>query len=345
MLALVEGSLVVLGAGSWGTALASVAAAQQRTVLWARSEHTAQEVARERTNHRYLPGVKLSDDLVATADLAAALQEAEAVLVGVPSHGVRDVLAQARLHVAPGTPVFSLSKGIESDTSLRMTEVIAEALPHCIPGVVSGPNLALEVAQGRPAAALVACEDEVKADLVRAALHSPTFRAYVSTDVVGVEMAGAIKNVLAIAAGISDGLGLGENTRAMLITRGVAEMGRLGVAMGGQVLTFGGLAGIGDLVATATSDQSRNRSVGIELGRGHHLADIVASMHMVAEGVKSAGPLARLAEGVNLELPICGEVARIVAGTTTPKQALTSLMARPAHGEFDDVAVVRRPSF
>ncbi len=340
----VEGSLVVLGAGSWGTALASVAASQQRTVLWARSESTAREVVEARSNDRYLPGVRLSKDLEATSDLGAALEGASAVLVGVPSHGVRDLLADAGDFLTPGTPVFSLSKGIETETSLRMTEVIAQALPHCTPGVVSGPNLALEVAQGHPAAALVACEVETTAELMREALHSATFRAYASTDVIGVEIAGATKNVLAIAAGISDGLGLGENTRAMLITRGLAEMGRLGTALGGHVLTFGGLAGIGDLIATSTSDKSRNRSVGLELGRGRDLVDIVASMHMVAEGVKTAGPLARLAQGAGLDLPICGEVARIVAGETTPTEALAALMARPAHGEFDDVAVVRRRS-
>jgi glycerol-3-phosphate dehydrogenase (NAD(P)+) len=335
------GALVVLGAGSWGTALASVAASQQRTVLWARSAATAEEVARHRTNARYLPGVMLSDALEATADLPAALAGASAVLLGVPSQHLRSVLEAAGPMIPEGTPVFSLAKGIEADTSLRMTEVVSLMVPQAVPGVVSGPNLALEIARGQPAAALVACADPDRAEAVRASLHSPSFRAYATTDVVGVEVAGATKNVLAIAAGISDGLGLGENSRAMLITRGLAEMGRLGVTLGGHVLTFGGLAGIGDLIATATSDLSRNRSVGVELGRGRNLVDIIDAMHMVAEGVKTAGPLARLAAGAGLELPICEEVAKIVAGTTTPTEALASLMARPAMGEFDDLAAIR----
>ena len=337
-----EGVLVVLGAGSWGTALASVAATQRQTMLWARSEAVAEEIRSKGTNTRYLPGASLSRELNATSDLAGALQGAGAVLVGVPSHGMRGVLAEAALQIQPGTPVFSLSKGIEAETSLRMSQIIAQLVPQAIPGVVSGPNLALEIARGLPAAALVACEDEVCADEMREALHSPTFRSYASTDVIGVEVAGATKNVLAIAAGIGDGLGLGENARAMLITRGLAEMGRLGVALGGQILTFGGLAGIGDLIATATSDRSRNRTVGVELGRGRNLADVIASMHMVAEGVKTAGPLARLAEEAGVALPICGEVANIVAGRVTPSEALASLLARPAQGEFDDLAVLRR---
>ena len=337
-----EGVLVVLGAGSWGTALASVAATQRQTVLWARSEAVAEEIRSQGTNAKYLPGAALSSELKATSDLEGALLEAGAVLVGVPSHGMRGILTKAAPLIKPGTPVFSLAKGIEAETSLRMSQVIEQLIPHAIPGVVSGPNLALEVALGFPAAALVACEDEVCADELREALHSPTFRSYASNDVIGVEVAGATKNVLAIAAGIADGLGLGENARAMLITRGLAEMGRLGVALGGEALTFGGLAGIGDLIATATSDRSRNRSVGVELGRGRNLGDLVASMHMVAEGVKTAGPLIRLAEGVDLAMPICGEVANIVVGRTTPAQALASLMARPASGEFDDLAVLRR---
>jgi len=337
---MVNGDLVVLGGGSWGTTLASLAASQCPTVLWARSEQIACEVSNQHTNERYLPGIALSPSLRAESDLARALSGAGAVLVGVPSHGARGVLEEAAPMIASGTPVFSLSKGIEDGTTLRMSQVIAEVLPHAVPGVVTGPNLAREIAAGQPAASIVACEDEASAGIVQQVLHSGAFRAYISTDVVGCEIAGVTKNVLAIAAGIADGFGFGENTRALLMTRGLAEMGRLGTSLGGHTLTFGGLAGVGDLVATCTSDKSRNRAVGVALGQGRELAEIIEAMHMVAEGVKSAGPLSRIARDAGVVMPICEEVAAIVAGTTTPRQALASLMERPARGEWDELNVV-----
>ena len=333
------GNLAVLGSGSWGTALASIAAAQRETVLWARSASVAEEVLLRHTNERYLPGVSLCPSLTATTDLDAVLSQASAVLVAVPSHGARGVLEQAAPFIAPGTPVFSLAKGIEDGTRRRMSEVISEVVPQAVPGVVTGPNLAREIAAGQPAACVAACEDDAAAEVVRCALHSTTLRAYSSTDVIGCEIAGATKNVLAIAAGIADGFGFGENTRALLITRGLAEMGRLGTALGGHTLTFGGLAGVGDLVATCTSDKSRNRTVGVALGHGRELGEIIASMHMVAEGVKTAGPLVQIARDAGIEMPICEQVAAIVAGTTSPREALSLLMERPARGEWDDLPV------
>ena len=330
------GKIVVLGGGSWGTTLASHSARSKPTLLWARSPEIAREISERHTNEKYLPGIELAPELEAYHELGCCLADAEAVLVGVPSHGARAVLAEAAAHIAPGTPVFSLSKGIEDGTALRMSQVIAELVPQAVPGVVTGPNLAREIALGQPAACLVACEDELSAQRVQVALHSHMFRAYVSTDVIGCEIAGATKNVLAIAAGIADGFGFGENTRALLIARGLAEMGRLGIALGGHTLTFGGLAGLGDLVATSTSDKSRNRTVGLQLGEGRSLEEIIGSMHMVAEGVKTAGPLRRIAEQADVEMPICFEIAAIVEGATTPSEALDRLMERPARGEWDD---------
>ena len=285
---------------------------------------------------RYLPGLGLSTELVATANLEVALTGADAVLMAVPSHGTRAILEQAAAWIAPGTPVFSLSKGIEADTMMRMSEVITSVVPHATTGVLTGPNLAGEIAQGQPAACIVASEEQAAAEIVQSILHSATLRVYSSTDVIGCEIAGATKNVLAIAAGIATGFGFGDNTRSALITRGLAEMGRLGITLGGQTLTFGGLAGVGDLIATCTSEKSRNRTVGFALGQGRDLVEIIDSMHMVAEGVKTAGPLVRLAAAEGIEMPICEQVAQIVAGTATPRQALLNLMERPARVEWDE---------
>ncbi|MEI8405169.1 MAG: NAD(P)H-dependent glycerol-3-phosphate dehydrogenase [Actinomycetes bacterium] len=328
--------LVVVGAGSWGTALASIAAPQCPTVIWARSAVTADEIEIRHTNERYLPGLGLSAELAATSNLEVALKGADAVLMAVPSHGTRAILEQAASWIAPRTPVFSLSKGIEADTMMRMSEVITSVVPHATAGVLTGPNLAGEIAQGQPAACIVASEEQAAAEMVQSMLHSATLRVYSSTDVIGCEIAGATKNVLAIAAGIATGFGFGDNTRSALITRGLAEMGRLGITLGGQTLTFGGLAGVGDLIATCTSEKSRNRTVGFALGQGRDLVEIIDSMHMVAEGVKTAGPLVRLAAAEGIEMPICEQVAQIVAGTATPRQALLNLMERPARVEWDE---------
>ena len=310
--------------------IASLLAANRPATLWARSAELAEAIDRTHENPRYLPGIRLPEALRATATLAEAVDGAEVVLMAVPSHGFRAVLAEMAPAVADGAVIVSLAKGIEAGTNRRMSEVVAEVLPGHPAGALSGPNLAREVAEGQPAASLVALPDEDHARTVQACLHGSTFRVYTGTDVVGCEIAGSTKNVMAIAAGISDGLGFGENTRAVIITRGLAELGRLGVALGGHTLTFGGLAGVGDLVATCTSPQSRNRTVGFELGRGRSLDEVLAGMHMVAEGVKSAGPLVRLARGHGIEMPIAEQVAAMVAGETSPVDALFALTHRPA---------------
>ncbi len=326
---------MVVGSGSWGTTIASLVARNSPTVLWARSADLAATIAREHENPAYLPGIALPDSLRATASLDEAGTAADLVLMAVPSHGFRGVLERLAPSLPPGVPVVSLAKGIEAGTDMRMSQIVAEVLPDHPAGALSGPNLAREVAEGCPAACLVALPDESMARRVQQHLHGSTFRAYTGTDVVGCEIAGATKNVMAIAAGLADGLGFGENTRAVLVTRGLAELGRLGIALGGHTLTFGGLAGVGDLVATCTSPRSRNRTVGLELGRGRALDEVVSGMRMVAEGVKTAGPLVDLARSREVEMPIAEQVAAIVAGRTTPREALAALMDRPARSEWE----------
>ncbi|HUA94713.1 MAG TPA: NAD(P)H-dependent glycerol-3-phosphate dehydrogenase [Acidimicrobiales bacterium] len=332
-----SGRAAVVGAGSWGTTVAALMAQSTPTMLWSRSPDLAASITAEHENQRYLPGVSLPPGLVATGSMAEAIGDAEVVLVAVPSHGFRAVLESMAPHLPRGAAVISLAKGIEGGTNLRMSEIVAQVLPTHPAGALSGPNLAREVAEGQPAATVVVAPDEDVARTVQEHLHCGTFRVYTGTDVVGCEVAGAAKNVMAIAAGIADGLGFGENTRAVLVTRGLAELGRLGIALGGHTLTFGGLAGVGDLVATCTSPQSRNRTVGLELGRGRMLDDVLAGMLMVAEGVRTARPLVELARGHGVEMPIAEQVAAIVAGETSPSQALAALMGRPARSEWGDL--------
>jgi glycerol-3-phosphate dehydrogenase (NAD(P)+) len=329
------GGVAVVGAGSWGTAVASLLAHKTPTRLWARSPAVADQITQQHTNPDYLPGLELPATLVATADLADAIGDADIVLVSVPSHGFRAVIEEMAPHVGAGCTLVILTKGIEVGTNCRMSQIVSEVLPGTPSGVLTGPNLAREVAEGQPAASVVALADEEQAVRVQEALHSSTYRVYSSSDVIGCEVAGAAKNVIAIAAGMSDGLGFGENTRAALITRGLTELARVGTALGGQPLTFGGLAGVGDLVATCTSPRSRNRSLGFALGSGRSLAEAQAGTHMVAEGVRTAGPLVALAAEHDLEIPIVAQVAAIVAGTSSPKAALAELMSRPARREWD----------
>jgi glycerol-3-phosphate dehydrogenase (NAD(P)+) len=328
--------VAVVGAGSWGTAVATIVGSSHPTSLWVRSPELAASIRRGRQNETYLPDITVPDDLVVTSSLAEALNGVRIVFMAVPSQGFRAVLTDVQPLAGGVDAVVSLAKGIEMGTNLRMSQIVGEVLPGLPAGVLTGPNLASEVAQGHPAACVVALTDEALATRVQELVHTRTFRAYMGTDVVGCEIAGATKNVMAIAAGIGDGLGLGDNTRAVLITRGLAELGRLGVALGGKVLTFGGLAGVGDLVATCASPKSRNRSVGFALGQGTSLDDIVSGMHMVAEGVKSAGPLVGLARAAGIEMPIAEQVEAIVEGRCSPKEALMNLMARPSRPEWDE---------
>jgi glycerol-3-phosphate dehydrogenase (NAD(P)+) len=332
-------TVAVIGAGSWGTTVASLAAAQAPTTLWARRAEVAEEILTAHTNSRYLGSAQLEPTLRATTDLEEATREADILIVGIPSHGFRATLAQMAPHVRGGAPVISLSKGLEPQSRLRMSEVVAQELPDHPAGVLTGPNLAKEVLAGQSAAAVLAMPEEQSARSLQEIMSRDLFKVYRSTDVVGAEIAGALKNVFAIAAGIAAGLGSGDNTRALVMCRAIAEMTRLGVAMGGQPMTFAGLAGIGDLLATCISPLSRNRTVGEQLAGGRSLDEIIESMQQVAEGVKAVGSVVQLADIHRVEMPIATEVNAVVKGMRTPQEAFETLLQRVPSTEFRGVPV------
>jgi glycerol-3-phosphate dehydrogenase (NAD(P)+) len=333
-------TVCVVGAGSWGTTVAALVAAHGPTVLWVRGAELADTIASTHENPQYLPGVALPAALRATASLEDACTGAEVVVVGVPSHGFRAVLTDAAPFIAPDAAVISLSKGVEQGSNLRMTEVVAEVLEGHDAGrigVLSGPNLAKEVAAGQPTATVVAVRDEAVAAQLQQLFMSPTFRVYTNPDVVGCEIAGALKNVLAIGAGMAHGLDYGDNTKAALITRGLAELARLGVALGGDPMTFAGLAGMGDLIATCSSPQSRNRHVGVELGKVRTLDEIVAEMNMVAEGVKTTAAVLELAAREKVEMPLAEFVGRVLYQGARPADLVPELMGRRARPELHGI--------
>lgn len=317
--------VTVLGAGSFGTTIASLTARRHPATLWARDAELAAEIRDNKTNERYLKGFPLARSLHATADLEEAVGSADVLIVGVPSHGFRTVLAQAAEHVRPWVPVVSLTKGFEVGTLKRMTEVIAEVLPGHPAAALSGPNLAKEIMAGQAAASVIATKDPTVAVELQKVLQRGVFRVYTNHDVIGCEVAGALKNVVAIAAGMAEGVGAGDNTRAAVISRGLAELTRLGVALGGQPHTFAGLAGVGDLVATCMSPQSRNRYVGEQLGLGKTLAEILSEMNMVAEGVKTAYTAMELAETKGVDMPICSVIRKVLEGELTATGAYRGL--------------------
>jgi len=324
--------VAVLGGGSWGTTVASIVARSAPTVLWARSPEVAEEVGRQGRNSRYLGDIPLTDGLRATDSLAQAVQDADIVVMGVPSHGFRGVLEQVVPHVRPWIPVVSLVKGLEQVTDHRMTEIVAEVLPGHPAGVLAGPNIAKEVMAGYAAAASIAMPDQNLAARLADLFRTTRFRIYSTTDVVGVEIAGALKNVFAIAAGMADGAGAGYNTKAMVITRAVREMRRLGEALGGDPLTFSGLAGTGDLIVTCTSPLSRNRHVGEELGRGKPIGDVLAGMKQVAEGVKAAPVIMKLAADAGVDMSIAQEVDNVLWHGATVQDAYRGLLrVAPGH--------------
>jgi len=327
--------VAVIGGGSWGTTVAHLCAHNASTVLYARDPAVADAVNSTRMNGRYLPGRLLHPDLRATADIDEAVDAAGAVVMGVPSHGFRDTLRLLRPHVGERAPVVSLTKGLEGRTHKRMTEIVQDELPGCPAGVLTGPNLAKEILAGQAAAAVLAMApaDMPLAERLQDIFCAGDFRVYTNTDVVGAEIAGATKNVIALAAGIADGLEAGDNTRAALITRGLAEVTRLGMALGGDPLTFAGLAGIGDIVATCVSPQSRNRHVGECLGRGEAIGEIVASMDQVAEGVKSTPVVAALARSLGVDMPITEEVRAVIEDGRPAAAAYRTLLDRPPTSE------------
>jgi glycerol-3-phosphate dehydrogenase (NAD(P)+) len=330
-------TVAVVGAGSWGTALALAAARGGGDVrLWARRPEAAAELARDRANAAYLPGVAFPPNLRPTASLEEALGGAGIVVSVVPSHGTRAVLAAMRPHLAPGAVLVGATKGIENESLMRMSEVARaelgdEAASRYV--ALSGPSFAVEVARGEPTAVVAASGDEAAAGLVQRAFSSPSFRVYTNDDVVGVELGGALKNVIAIATGGVNGLGFGHNSVAAIITRGLAEMTRLAVRMGGRVETLAGLAGLGDLVLTCTGALSRNRHVGVELGRGRALADVLGEMREVAEGVKTTRAARELGRRSGVELPITDAVYSLLYEGGAARAMADALMGRPLRRE------------
>lgn len=330
-------SVAVLGAGSWGTTVASLLAARTPTTIWARSRAIADELRQRHTNSTYLGSFEVPAALRATASLMEALGSNDVVVLAVPSHGLRQVLVEAAPYVRPRATVLSLTKGLEEHTMSRMSEVVAECWPGCPVGVLTGPNLAQEVIAGQPTASVIAFADEDLAAKVRHLFATETLRIYTNPDLTGCEIAGVVKNVMAIASGMAIGLGLGDNTRAALITRSLAELTRLGVALGGDPPTFAGLAGLGDLVATCTSAKSRNFSVGVALGQGKTLVEATGSTRMVAEGVKSCRPVLELANRLGVDVPVTEQVVAVCHQGRSPKEAIPILMRRAPKSEVDPV--------
>jgi glycerol-3-phosphate dehydrogenase (NAD(P)+) len=329
--------VAVMGSGSWGTTFALMCCdAGKATVLWARRQEVADEVNKTRRNEGYLPGVDLPETMRATTDPEEALDGAELVVLAIPSVGLGEQLGHWGANIGHGATLASLVKGVDVETLRTGSATVIESL-DCDPSrvvVVSGPNLAKECARRLPAATVAACPDEPRSrDVVDAAM-TPYFRVYTNPDRIGCEIGGAAKNVIALAAGMADGMDLGKNTEATLVTRGLAEITRLGVALGGKPLTFLGLAGVGDLVVTCTSTDSRNRTVGERLGRGERLEQIVDSMNMVAEGVKSSRAIVAIADQVGVEMPICGAVVQVLHEGQDPRDAVKALMAREPKPEM-----------
>lgn len=326
----------VIGAGAFGTAMAITAARSNNDVLlWAHDAEVAKTIAETGLNPDYLPGMPLGERVRATNDLAEAAAFSDVLFMVVPSHHYRTVMQQLAQHVNRPVQVISGTKGIENETLERMSQVSADVLKDRLKSfaVLSGPTFALETARADPTVAVIASHDVDFAQMAQQVMSSPTFRLYRSSDVVGVELAGSLKNVIAIAAGVLEGLGLGSNTTAALIARGLHEMTRLGVALGGRLETFSGLAGMGDLVLTCTGSLSRNRTVGVQLGQGKTLDQILRDAKFVAEGVKTAKSARQLTERHQIEMPIANEMYRVLYENETPREALQRLMTRALKAE------------
>ncbi len=331
--------VAVVGAGAWGTTLASLLTAHAETTLWAREPEVVASIQQASENVQFLPGFGLPRALEVTGDLRAAIANADVVVFAVPTQHLRSLVSQLDV-VAP--LVLNVAKGLEQSTCMRMSEVLLDIMPRRDPrtiGVLSGPNLAREIMSGQPAATCVAFPDLASARLVQGLLMTTAMRVYTSDDVVGCEIGGALKNVIAIAAGVADGLGYGTNTKAALITRGLAELARLGVAVGGRPLTFLGLSGNGDLVATCSSPQSRNYRLGQELAQGRRASDVLAGQLTVAEGAATAPVAVELAARLRVELPIAASVVALLQGDRTPEQLVPELMARDGKHELAGIDV------
>ena len=327
--------IAVMGGGSWGTTVASLISRNVDVTLWARDGDTVDDVNLNHRNSRYLGAAALHPTLRATTDPAEAAAGADAVIMGIPSNNFRSVLSDISSALPAGVPLISLTKGLERGSKLRMTEVCRDVAPDRPVGVLTGPNLAREIMAGQAAASVLALDDPGPQTWLQPLLNVGLFRVYTNPDHVGCELGGVFKNIIAIAVGMGDGLGAGDNTRAALITRGLAEMTRLGTVLGGRPETFAGLAGMGDMIATCTSPQSRNRHVGIELAKGRSIDAIIDSMHMVAEGVKSAPTVIELAEEHNLDMPISQDVFKVVTGASNARGVYRGLLRTRAAAESE----------
>lgn len=323
----------LLGGGSWGTTVASLTAKNSPTVIWARNPKTVEEINTHHTNEKYLPNAKLTPSLRASNSIKETVENADVVVMGVPAQSFRAVLEEAKPHIRPWVPIINLAKGLELSTKKRMTEIIEEIMPGHPAGVLTGPNLAKEIHFGNAAAAVIAMVDDTIAMKLQTVFSSGLFRVYTNTDVIGCELGGALKNIIAIASGMGDGANAGDNTRAAIITRGLAELTRLGIAMGGKKSTFAGLAGMGDLVATCSSSKSRNHHVGFQLGRGKSLEEIVGEMNEVAEGVKTAKVVMELAKEYKIDMPISKEIYKVLYEGNTVNDAFRGLLKHEVGSE------------
>ncbi len=327
--------IAVMGGGSWGTTVASLVSRNADIMLWARDAATVDDINGNHKNSRYLGDAPLNPTLKATLDPTEAIADADAVVMGIPSNNFRSVLTDIAPNLPDGAPLISLTKGLERGSRLRMTEICRELAPGRPVGVLTGPNLAREIVAGQAAAGVLALDDPSPQTWLQPVLNVGLFRVYTNPDHIGCELGGVFKNIIAIAVGMGDGLGAGDNTRAALITRGLAEMTRLGTALGGRAETFAGLAGMGDMIATCTSPQSRNRHVGIELAKGRSIEDIIASMHMVAEGVKSAPTVMELAMEYGIDMPISSDVFKVVTGASNARGVYRGLLRTRAAAESE----------
>ena len=327
--------VAAIGGGSWGTTVAHLCAHNAETTVWSSRDDVVDGISQQHVNPHYLPAFDLHPELKATTDMAEAINGADVLLMGVASAGFAVTLDEMQPLVQAGTPIVSLAKGLDPATGRRMTELISERFPNNPVGVLTGPNLAKEILAGQAAASVVSFADDDVARSLQPVFATDRFRVYTNPDLIGCELGGALKNVIAVAVGMADGLGAGDNTRAAVMTRGLAELTRLGVAMGGQPETFTGLTGMGDLVATCISPQSRNRSVGEQWGKGKALDEVVAEMQQVAEGIESAPVVVRLGDKHDVELPICEEVRAVVEDGRSAAEVYSGLLTRPQQGEVE----------
>ena len=323
--------VLVLGGGAWGTTVASLAANNAETVVWCRDHNTVAEINERHQNPRYLGDCELHPDLRATTELDEVAETADLLVIGTPAHAFRETLHRVASFIRPGVPVLSLAKGLEQGSRLRMSQIVNEVLPGHPAGVLTGPNLAEEVLAGRAAATVVAMSDAAFAERFQRVFSTERFQVFLSDDVAGCELGGALKNVIALASGMGDGLGAGDNMRAVVITRGLAELTRLGQALGARAETFAGISGMGDLIATSASRKSRNRYFGHQLGLGRSVEEIASEMDQVVEGVKSAPIVCALAEEAGLEMPIAEAVNAVLKGERSTAEAYDSLLRPSVH--------------